>query len=491
MPTETARLVGERYRLLEPLGRGGMGLVWRADDTLLNRPVAVKEVEIPTGLPDQEKEALQARVLREARAAARLNHPNVVTVFDVVEDEGRTFIVMELIEAPTLAEMVEHQGSLSPARAREVALEVLSAIEAAHAEGIVHRDVKPGNVMIPPAGRVKLGDFGIASVKGDPKLTSTGLILGSPSYMAPEQATSATSGPEADLWALGALLYFAVEGEPPFDKGQALPTLAAVVGEEPKPLGDGPLRTVVEALMRKEPAARPSIAEVRSMLLIPSGAPTVGPTKPMIQPDPQQTHTAARSKRPWAVVGALGALLLAAALLMITLDRNEAPPTEPRAGQNGEPEKAVIPPSWVTYKQEAIGFTIAHPGGWQVEENSIDDSSIDFLDPDSSTYLRLDWTDTPGDSPAGAWRSLEQSFEAAHSGYSRIGITPTTFKGMDAATWEFTYVDGGVTLHAIDLGFVTSDGSYGFALNFQTLEEDWAASQPIFEQLKASFQAPG
>jgi serine/threonine protein kinase len=445
-----------------------MGLVWRAEDTLLNRPVAVKEVEIPAGLPDDEREALEARVMREARAAARLNHPNVVTVFDVVEDEGRTFIVMELIEAPTLAEMVENQGALSPERAREVGLEVLSAIEAAHTEGIVHRDVKPGNVMIPPTGRVKLGDFGIASVKGDPKLTSTGLILGSPSYMAPEQATSATSGPEADLWALGALLYFAVEGEPPFDKGQALPTLAAVVGEEPKPVSHvGPLRTAIEALMSKEPAARPTIAEARAML--------EGTDLPVMAP------AAPPKKTPLIAIGAAVMLGIAALAGWAILDNGDDP-QDPAAPNNETSRDAgvTVPNSWTTYRSDITGHSIAYPPSWEVDESSIDDSSTDFLDPSSSTYLRLDWTDTPGDSPAGAWRSLEQSFEASHEGYSRIGITPTTFKGMDAATWEFTYVDGGVTLHAIDLGFVTTDDSYGFALNFQTLEEDWEGAQPRF-----------
>src|SRR5688500_14150117 len=155
MPTETSRIVADRYRLLDPLGRGGMGVVWAAEDSILQRRVAVKEVETPGGLSQAERDALEARVMREARAAARLNHPNVVTVYDVVEDEGRTFIVMELVEAPSLADIVSSEGPLEPRRAARIVLDVLAALEAAHAEGIVHRDVKPANVLIPAAGNPK------------------------------------------------------------------------------------------------------------------------------------------------------------------------------------------------------------------------------------------------------------------------------------------------------------------------------------------------
>lgn len=491
MPTETDRLIAERYRLIEPLGRGGMGVVWRAEDSLLRRSVAVKEVEIPAGLPGDERDAIEARVMREARAAARLNHPNVVTIFDVVSDTGRTFIVMELIEASTLATIVERDGPLPPERVRSIALEVLSAIEAAHSEGIVHRDVKPGNVMIPTTGRAKLGDFGIASVKGDPKLTSTGLILGSPSYMAPEQATSATSGPAADLWALGALIYFALEGRPPFDKGQALPTLAAVVGEEPAPLSHaGPLPVVVEKLMSKEPAQRPSIAAVRRLLQTAADpTPRLVAPEPSSAPQPSRFPTSTSPKKLLMALGAVIALGLTAWGIATNLDPGDDP-APPPAATEPQDSRPAIPRNWTTYQQEAIGFTLAYPGGWERQDNSIDDSSTDLMDPASSTYLRVDWTDTPGNSPAGAWRSLERSFEATHENYNRIAITPTTFQGMDAAIWEFTYIDGGVTLHAVDLGFVTKDGAYGFALNFQTLEKDWAASQPLFERLKAGFRPP-
>jgi serine/threonine protein kinase len=251
------RVIADRYVLRAPLGRDGMGMVWRAHDTVLGRAVAIKEVELPPSLPGAERRALQARVMREARAAARLNHPGAVTLYDVVSDQGHTFIMMELVEAPTLADLVEAEGPLAPVRVGELGAQLAAVLEAAHRAGIVHRDVKPGNVMVPEDGGVKLADFGIAFLQGDPRLTTTGLVFGSPAYMAPEQARGEPSGPPADLWALGATLFYAVEGEPPFDKGALIPTLAAVVNEDPRPMRwAGPLAPVIAALLTKDPAPR-------------------------------------------------------------------------------------------------------------------------------------------------------------------------------------------------------------------------------------------
>src|SRR5512132_1321916 len=229
------RVIADRYALNAPLGRGEMGVVWRAQDAVLGREVAVKEVVFPPTMADDERRPAQARVLREARAAARLNHPGAVTLYDVVQDHGGTFIVMELVSAPTLAELVRAEGPLPVERVAEIGAQVASALEAAHLAGIVHRDVKPGNVMVPDQGVAKLADFGIASLQGDPQLTSTGLVIGSPAYMAPEQAKGEESGPPADFWALGATMFYAVEGEPPFDRGTSIATLAAVVNDPPPP----------------------------------------------------------------------------------------------------------------------------------------------------------------------------------------------------------------------------------------------------------------
>ena len=261
------RLVADRYALRAPLGRGGMGVVWRAEDAVLGREVAVKEVVFPPAMPEEERGPAEARVMREARAAARLNHPSAVTLYDVVQDGGGTFIVMELVKAPTLADLVRREGPLPVQRVAEIGAQIASALEAAHQAGIVHRDVKPGNVMVPPRGMAKLADFGVASLQGDPQLTSTGLVIGSPAYMAPEQARGEESGPPVDFWALGATMYYAVEGEPPFERGTSIATLAAVVNDPPRPPGRaGPLSSLITALLAKDPVARPSGPELRAEL---------------------------------------------------------------------------------------------------------------------------------------------------------------------------------------------------------------------------------
>ncbi|MDQ6650292.1 MAG: serine/threonine protein kinase, partial [Actinomycetota bacterium] len=261
------RLVAGRYRLLDRLGQGGMGIVWRAEDEVLRRPVAVKELFFPPNLGESEQSILRERTMREARMAARIDHPAAVRVYDVVEDDLRPCIVMELINGRTLGEVVAQDGPLSPVRAAEVGLSVLDALEAAHAAGIVHRDVKPGNVLLRDDGRVTLTDFGIATSSGDSTLTSAGLLLGSPAYIAPERARGLDPGPASDLWSLGATLFTAVEGRPPFDHGEALATMLAVVGDEHEPFrAAGPLEPVLARLLAKEPGARPSADEARREL---------------------------------------------------------------------------------------------------------------------------------------------------------------------------------------------------------------------------------
>ncbi|HWC12959.1 MAG TPA: serine/threonine-protein kinase, partial [Acidimicrobiales bacterium] len=269
MPARPAddQLVAGRYAWRERLGRGGFGVVWRAHDTLLLRDVAVKAIELPPVLDDEEKARVRRKVLREARAAARLNHPGLVTVFDVIEEDGRPLIVMELVKAPTLAQVVEREGPLPDERAAGIALDVLDALTAAHAEGIIHRDVKPANVMVSESGHVQLADFGIASVIDDPKVTSSGSVAGSPAYMAPEQAANLPTSAATDLWGLGTTLWFAVQGEPPFAERGAIATMTAVVNEDPRPLRrETALAPLLRDLLVKDPADRPSAAEVRVRL---------------------------------------------------------------------------------------------------------------------------------------------------------------------------------------------------------------------------------
>ena len=212
-----------------------MGIVWRAHDTVLDREVAVREVVFPPIMAEEERRLAEARVLREARAAARLDHPSVVSLYDVVQDQGGIFLVMELVDAPTLAEVVRGQGPLAPVRVAEIGARLASGLEAAHRAGIVHRDVKPANVIVPPAGPVKLADFGVASLAGDPQLTSAGLMIGSPAYMAPEQARGEPR-PAGRLLGGGGHPVLCGRGRAAVRRGGSIATLAAVVNEDPRPI---------------------------------------------------------------------------------------------------------------------------------------------------------------------------------------------------------------------------------------------------------------
>ncbi|MFR9794441.1 serine/threonine-protein kinase [Streptomyces sp. MS06] len=263
----SARLLAGRYRLGDVLGRGGMGTVWRAEDETLGRTVAVKELRFPSNIDEEEKRRLITRTLREAKAIARIRNPSAVTVFDVVEEDDRPWIVMELVEGNSLAEVIREDGLLEPKRAAEVGLAVLDVLRSAHREGILHRDVKPSNVLIAEDGRVVLTDFGIAQVEGDPSITSTGMLVGAPSYISPERARGHKPGPAADLWSLGGLLYAAVEGAPPYDKGSAIATLTAVMTEPLEdPKNAGPLKDVIRGLLTKDPVQRLDDAGARRML---------------------------------------------------------------------------------------------------------------------------------------------------------------------------------------------------------------------------------
>ncbi|MFE2356128.1 serine/threonine-protein kinase [Streptomyces parvulus] len=264
---KSARLLAGRYRLGDVLGRGGMGTVWRAEDETLGRTVAVKELRFPGNIDEEEKRRLITRTLREAKAIARIRNNGAVTVYDVVEEDDRPWIVMELVEGKSLAEAIREDGLLDPKRAAEVGLAVLDVLRSAHREGILHRDVKPSNVLISEDGRVVLTDFGIAQVEGDPSITSTGMLVGAPSYISPERARGHKPGPAADLWSLGGLLYAAVEGTPPYDKGSAIATLTAVMTENlEEPKNAGPLRDVIYGLLNKDPALRLDDGAARAML---------------------------------------------------------------------------------------------------------------------------------------------------------------------------------------------------------------------------------
>ncbi|QIJ64276.1 serine/threonine-protein kinase [Streptomyces sp. JB150] len=260
------RVVGGRYRLVERIGSGGMGTVWRAHDRLVDRDVAVKQPRLPGDPEDEAYRRAAHRLHREARAAARVDHPSAVAVHDVVEEDGQPWIVMELVRGESLHEVLR-RGPLEPAEAARIGLAVLGALRAAHAVGIVHRDVKPANVLLGPHGRVVLTDFGIAHVQGEESLTASGEFVGSLEFVAPERMAGRIAGPASDLWSLGVLLYAAVEGWSPFRRTAPESTLAAILTTEPpEPRRAGPLGPLLLRLLEKDPGRRPDADQVTAAL---------------------------------------------------------------------------------------------------------------------------------------------------------------------------------------------------------------------------------
>ncbi|MCK2217799.1 protein kinase [Actinomadura sp. ATCC 31491] len=267
MVSENNRLIAGRYELVRELGRGGMGVVWEGRDTLLHRQVAIKEVVLPDGLSAGDQERQLMRTVREARTAAKLNHPGVVAVYDVVEADGRPWIVMELLSCPTVEQVVLTSGALPIREAADVGRQVLSALRAAHEAGILHRDVKPSNILMTDDGRAVLTDFGIATVEGDASLTRTGMVTGSPSFLAPERVRADAAGPASDLWSLGATLYACLVGRSPFERGEPMATLNALLNEEPDYRRIPPaMHPVLRGLLRKEPEDRLSAEEADRLL---------------------------------------------------------------------------------------------------------------------------------------------------------------------------------------------------------------------------------
>lgn len=268
MEQDQHRLIGGRYRLHSVVGRGGMGTVWQAHDEVLTREVAVKEVALPPGLSQTEREVLYTRTFREARASARLSHPGVVTVHDVIEEEGRPWLVMELVPARSLQQLIDEGGPLSPRRVAEIGRQTLDALRHAHRNGILHRDVKPANVLITRDDRAVLTDFGIAQMEGDAGLTQTGLVMGSPAYIPPERAQGDRAVPASDLWAFGATLYAAVEGQSPYERHDSMASLTAVLSEPvPEPRRAGPLREVLNGLLVREPRFRMTADQALPLLI--------------------------------------------------------------------------------------------------------------------------------------------------------------------------------------------------------------------------------
>lgn len=315
MATPSA-LIGGRYRLVRELGRGGMSVVWEAQDERLDRVVAVKQLHIQPGLTEPEARIVAERAMREARIHARLHHPHVVSVFDVVEYENQPALVMELVPSQTLAEILRDQGPMEAGEAARIGSQVASALAAAHALGIVHRDVKPSNILIGDDGRARLSDFGISRAFGDTTLTGTGMVNGTPAYLAPEVALGNESTPAADVFSLGSTLYAALEGGPPFGtEGNAIALLHKVAQADiPTPARAGDLAPLLASMLAKDPDLRPAMADVGTTL----SALTSGSAEPSTEEDTGVSTVAIApptGARPTAVAGAAAAGVAAGAVV--------------------------------------------------------------------------------------------------------------------------------------------------------------------------------
>jgi eukaryotic-like serine/threonine-protein kinase len=520
--------VAGRYRLLEPVGSGGMGRVWLARDEMLHRDVAIKEVVPPTWLTQSERDELRQRTLREARAAAQLNHPNVVKIFDVVHTEAWPWIVMEYVASRSLQQVINEEGPLSPRRAAAIGLAVLAALRAAHRAGVLHRDVKPHNVLIGSDGRVVLTDFGLATFEDDGAITRAGLVMGSPQYVAPERAAKAISTVETDLWSLGATLFAAVEGHSPFARPTTMATLTALATEPPDQASHaGPLALVLDGLLRKDPRERMTAMNVERQLRLvkDGGGPTTGPLAPAGSPSglARRLGIGRRNGRArWVAAGT--AMALALALLVASLLSQPRPPSDRGAGgggpasngpsATGSPTRVALvsgvracdspgagagvltplagatasvdgfelPAGW-SWHHDPTGFWLAVPNRWRYFRVG---TSVCFVDPGGSRRLGVD-TDLPAtNNPVSDMRRLESRLRDSGRlpGYTHIRIEPTLFAA--GAEWEFTYEDGG-QWHAQVRSYPPTAGR-ALALVWVTSQFDWSRTTDMYNLVTTSLR---
>jgi serine/threonine protein kinase len=535
-----ARVVAGRYRLHSPLGRGGVGVVWSATDELLDRPVAVKEVVLPHATDADERAVLLERVLREARAAARLQHPSLVSVYDVVEDDGRPWIVLELVEARSLAAVVQENGPLPPARVAQVGLQLLAGLEAAHRSGILHRDVKPGNVLLSPDGRARLTDFGIAFSAGERHLTGTGILLGSPAYIPPERARGMPGGAPSDLWALASTLYTVVEGTPAYEGDDALAVVTAVVEGKRRPARRaGPLEPLLADLLDRSAETRPRASEIRRRLSTianaaaaeqvidlsephtlvlpntvlepatqqfsaagsaatqqipaavgagpaypggrePSGGPAAPPAVPAPPPPSRRRRGRVIALVFVILIALLGGVALGVVLAKQERDSGSGAPTQAATGQRN-----TLPKGWERFRDPAVGYSVGVPSSW-VRAPGPTATTTDFRDPYVHRFFRVDTTSAPQASALVAWQAYEASFRTTVQNYSLVRLTPSDGgNGSRQADWEFTFVADGVTYHALDRGVVVN--GRGYALYWQTEQPSWQSSATLRERLFAQF----
>ncbi|GAA3481215.1 serine/threonine-protein kinase [Streptomyces yanii] len=539
--TDAGLVLAGRYRLGEVLGRGGMGKVWRAHDEVLHRTVAVKELTAGLYVAEADRVVLHARTQKEARAAARITHPGVVTVHDVVEYDSRPWIVMQYVDGPSLADATKESGEIAPREAARIGLHVLSALRAAHSAGVLHRDVKPGNVLLARDGQVLLTDFGIAAIEGDTTITRTGELVGSIDYLAPERVRGGDPGPASDLWSLGATLYSAVEGRSPFRRTSPISTMQAVVSEEPPPpTRAGALGPVIVALLRKDPTDRPSAAETERMLLdamegrepraaqayvptqrVPEEAlratdpggtgRTAGTGTEALGPVPQFTAAPVtrRSRGRWrttVVVIALAALVGGGAGLAAmkfggssgtggteggTVRATNTPPRTSSQDPGPGPSVEAVPEGWHPVT-DPEGFGLVVPDGW---ERRVDGQNVDYTPDDGEHYIRISVDPEPDfDNPYMHMVDLEKTLTERLPAYERKTLHSNLYRDRPGSLWEFTWTeskDHPGPRHAIDQMYFAEDGGPEYALYMSGPAEDWDTTRDQFDTMLRGWRAPG
>ncbi|MEV6969623.1 serine/threonine-protein kinase [Hamadaea sp. NPDC051192] len=499
--TETAAPIAGRYQLLEPVGKGGMGRVWLAHDEVLHRQVAIKEVVPPAWLTKSERGQLRELTLREARAAARLNHPNVVKIYDVLHSEKWPWIVMEYVPSRSLQKVLEEDGPLPPQIAAEVGLAVLAALQAAHGAGVLHRDVKPHNVLIGDDGRVVLTDFGLATLDTDGAITRPGLIA-TPQYLAPERARLGLSSVESDLWSLGATLYAAVEGRTPYARPSVVETLTALATQEPDPLLQaGSLKPVIEGLLRRDPKTRMSSHEVERLLVRAANGQSTdveGRRRRRLRLILAAVLVAAIAAGSGAAVAAARtggsggdmtdpSQLSAAIQAGVAACEQAAPadahpvPTD-RPGPPGTPELV----NGFTWYFRPGSFGVGVPIGWRAWSVG---STACFADPRGGRVLAVDPIRPSTMDPVEGARAEERRLvdSGAWPGYQLVHLKPLSMS-LPAAEWEFTFDSGGGKRHAAAL--VVSHPQADLVVYWATDEADFSPNRSLYDVVRASFRPP-
>ncbi|MGW8889848.1 serine/threonine-protein kinase [Streptomyces sp. NPDC055749] len=531
--TDAGPVLAGRYRLGEVLGRGGMGKVWRAHDEVLHRTVAVKELTAGLYVAEADRAVLHARTQKEARAAARITHPGVVTVHDVIEHDDRPWIVMQYVDGPSLADAAKESGEIEPREAARIGLHVLSALRAAHSAGVLHRDVKPGNVLLARDGRVLLTDFGIAAIEGDSTITRTGELVGSIDYLAPERVRGGDPGPASDLWSLGATLYTAVEGRSPFRRTSPISTMQAVVIEEPPaPRRAGVLGPVIIALLRKEPGDRPTAAEAERMLLDamegrePRAAQAYVPTQlvpdealrglavpedsraPLPRPVRGDTPPApSRSRWRKALVAAAVVVVIGAAAGFVAMkyggggegsrtDSTSSPDvrtdttTEPPKSKKPKPSADETPEGWRRAVDPA-GFSLLVPEDWYRQTEG---DQIDYTPDNGAHRIRISIDPAPDfETPYLHALNLEKDLEKRRPGYERLNLQSKIYRDRPGSLWEFTWVeskDHPGPRHGIDMMYYAESAGPEYAIYMTAPEEDWQTSREQFDTMLRSWRPP-